>query len=126
MRLITGVIIMLIVITIMSIITNHYIITTSNNVHNLLVKIENNIHNNNWQNVLLLNKKLNKKWDKAQNIIPILIDHAELHDLEITLARISSLIQQKNKGKIFAELSIAKKLIKNIQDQEKLNFKNVF
>lgn len=126
MRLITWVIIILVMITIISTMGYRYLLTTSDNLNQLLVKIKTGIHNNNWKQVKQLKRQLNTKWNQAQNIVPTLINHSELHDLEITLARISTLVEQKSKEKLLPEISIARKLTKNIKGQEKLNLRNIF
>lgn len=79
-----------------------------------------------WLTASIIEKKLNKNWVKAKRILPMMIDHIELHDLEIFIARKSALIELKDKQRLLIEISAAKELIKNIQLQQKLSIRNIF
>lgn len=80
---------------------------------------------NDWSKASSLDKKLNKNWSEANKILPVLIDHAELHDLETFIAKISILIELHEEERLLTEISAAKELLKNIPLQEKLTIRNI-
>lgn len=81
--------------------------------------------NNDWDQAEIIDKKLVKNWTKAHNFFPILIDHSELHDMEIFMAHQTMLIERKEKGELLVEISAAKELIQNISLQQKLTISNI-
>jgi hypothetical protein len=93
---------------------------------NSLNILEEKIQREQWDAAKTIYKNVNKSWGKATNIFPLILDHAEFHDLEIALSRIGALIQQKNRANILPEIKISLDLLDNIKKQQKLSVENIF
>lgn len=121
------VIIAILVIIIAASIYGYYILKKySDSIYTLLDKLESDVENNNWDQVRETKEKLRAKWDQAQAFFPIMVDHAEFHDLGISLSRLFTMLDIEGDKNILPELSVAKKLIRQIPDQEKLTLRNIF
>lgn len=103
-----------------------YVNNTTAGLNEDLSVMEESINNGQWNKARETFKKVNKSWEQATNIFPLILDHAELHDLEITLARIESYIEQKDKANILPEIKISLELLKNIKKQQKMSLQNIF
>lgn len=79
-----------------------------------------------WSEITRLEKKLSSSWENNQVFFSLIIDHAELNDLEISLAKINSHVKEKKKSELLPELEISQRLIQNLWQQEKLSWQNVF
>jgi hypothetical protein len=127
MRLSISITIMLILIIIASIGGYYIIVVLANNVGKELEILQDYIDKEKWKEARKSSMDLLKKWNKSQYFMTILVNHSELDELEVRLAKISSMINIKaNKKEILPEIAIARKLIENIPEQEKLSIKNIF
>ncbi len=126
MKQLIGVLIMLIIIFSIAYAGNNYLENSTSKLKNILLNLKNYTILNKWEKAKSLDIKINNKWNSLSKIIPILKDQGELHDLEITLTRISVLINQKNKKELLSEIAIARKLLTAIYEQEKLLLENIF
>ena len=126
MRSITGFLILMIVILALGVSSLFYILSVTNNLSNNFKKLEIYINGEEWDQAYKIFKIIEKDWEKANSFFPILVDHANLHDLNITVTRISSLLKLKNKKELLPQISIAQKLSREIYHQEKFSFKNIF
>ncbi|MFW6380914.1 MAG: DUF4363 family protein [Bacillota bacterium] len=126
MKMQLGIGFMLVLIVTIALMGYKQIADNSQEIHTLLGKLEIATTDNNWHDAREYNRKLQKKWNQALRLLPALIDHEELHDLEIGLARISVLVEEQQKPLLLPEISVARRLIKNIQNQEQPRLKNIF
>ncbi len=126
LKFILGISIMLFIILALSITAYLFIKNMTENIEEKLYLLNNDINNKKWLNASEIFKDITKKWEKAETIFPVLIDHDELHNLEISLAKISVFIKNKNKKELLVEINVALKLISSISEQEKLSLKNIF
>lgn len=92
----------------------------------LLADLERSVQNSNWARAEKNSIILNNTWQQRQRYILLMKDHGELHDLDITLTRIKTLIKMKNSETLLTEISVARKLVSNIRDQEKFSPGNIF
>ncbi len=126
MRQLSGVLVMLIIILFAAYSANTYLFNSTEELRKNLIEIKYCIENSGWENAELINNKVNEKWNKANKIIPILKNQGELNNLEISLTRISGLIKQKKREELLLEITVARKLLAEIYEQEKLALKNIF
>ncbi len=117
---------MLIIIFFVAFTANNYLKNSTEFLKNDFQNLRHYTVSSNWEKASNINNKINVKWEKVSKIIPILKDQGELHDLEITLTRISSLLEQKNQKDLLLEISVARKLLTAIYEQEKLSLENIF
>jgi hypothetical protein len=65
-------------------------------------------------------------WDNAKPVWTILIDHKEIDNIDMALAKIEQYIETREKGLALGELSSLELLIRHIPDKEKVSLENVF
>ncbi|MFW6237864.1 MAG: DUF4363 family protein [Halanaerobiales bacterium] len=126
MRLLISLSLLIIVIFSGAIWSNIYIMDTMDNLDTKITTVNKQINRGSWLEAAETMKKLEKEWNKAQEIVPILVDHSELQDLEIALAGLSSRINQQNREEAITEIDIAYRLIKDVKEQEKFALRNIF
>ncbi len=98
----------------------------ANNLTDTLDQLEKEINNEEWSQAENLNNNLKNDWERAERVVTLFIDHADLRDLNISLNKISFLIEIEEKNELLTEISIARDLIQNIPEEEKLLLRNVF
>lgn len=92
----------------------------------LLDQLQKEIDKDNWVAAEEMKKDIAEKWEYAHSLFPVLLDHAEFHDLSITLTRIMALIELEQKNKLIPEIAVARRLIQEVTEQEKLKLENIF
>ena len=98
----------------------------SRELSNSLEQLENHIREGRWQQADNTNEKVTKQWEKADRVFSFIIDHEQLHDLNITLSRITGLLEQKDRKRLLPEIKIARNLVHNIYEEEKPLPQNIF
>ncbi len=126
MRLIILVSLLIILIITTAFISFLKISSTSTDLLNNLETLEEYVHLEQWEKAIKTGHKINQQWDQANSFFSLMIDHEQLHDLNIIITRISSLIEHRQKEKTITEIRIARKLIENIPEEEKPLLKNIF
>jgi len=126
MRLITMLLILFVVIISTGIASYYTIQSLTDNLTNYFDELEKNIINENWTKAENTFKNIENNWEQTETIVAIFIDHADLRDLNISLKRISTLIEIQEKKEILPEISVAKDLINSIPEEERLLLRNVF
>ncbi len=99
MRSLILIIIVLLILFSASFTGYHLVASISTDILDDLEILEEHITAGNWEEAREKEKEITAHWDKANAIFPIIIDHEQLHDLHITLARVSALLEleeQKN------------------------------
>ena len=94
--------------------------------NNNLTQLEKVVNKGRWNEAKTIYNKIEKSWERATNIFPLILDHAEFHDLEITLARMETYVDQKENNNLLPEINITLKLLENIKKQQKISLQNVF
>lgn len=115
----------IIIITLVDIASYKYLNATSNNIEEKLNVIEKNIEKSNWHSAESYVDELEKMWVKTSSKWAILIEHREIDDIDMSLSKLKSFIDTKNKDLSLAELKTLKELYSHIPSNEKLNLENV-
>lgn len=69
---------------------------------------------------------IGKHWIKARKLWVLLIDHHELEDFELSLARAKSFLIKNNIPSVLAEIATMKQLAVQIHEKQQLTLENVF
>lgn len=69
---------------------------------------------------------IGKQWTKARKLWVLLIDHHELEDFELSLARAKSFLLKNNIPSVLAEIATMKQLAVQIHEKQQLTLENVF
>ncbi|MEG6567415.1 DUF4363 family protein [Thermoanaerobacterium saccharolyticum] len=103
----------------------NYLYSSSNNMEKKLETIEQNIKNEKWMNAKTNADDLEKTWGKVSNKWAILIEHREIDDIDMSLSKLKSFIDTKDKDLSLSELKTLKELYSHIPSNEKLTFENI-
>jgi len=69
--------------------------------------------------------RFQKSWETTAKKWTVLIDHQELDEINVSMAKIREFIITENGPELMAELAELKLLLKHIPEKEALNIKNV-
>jgi ABC-type transport system involved in cytochrome bd biosynthesis fused ATPase/permease subunit len=79
-----------------------------------------------WEKAAKDLQQLNRSWKKADAWWTPLMDHRELDNLDQTITRVSSFIQQRKQEEAFVEISVSRRLVEKIRERESLSMRNIF
>lgn len=82
--------------------------------------------NDDWTSAKEETEELSKKWRSVMGLWSALIDHDEIDNIDVTLLRLKSLINSRDKATALCEATALKKYIGHIPEKEKLNIENLF
>jgi hypothetical protein len=66
-----------------------------------------------------------KTWNKTKKGWSMITDHREMDEIEMSLARLQSLLKRKSPTLALEELSVMEHLVKHIPEKERFNWLNV-
>lgn len=125
MKVLIGVLILVTLTIILSFYGYNLIVHYTDNLVGYFDDLEKAVKNGDWSQAKITKKKMNSYWFETKKFLPAVIDHGELHDVEIFIARISTLIELKEQEKVLIEISGAKEILNHIPIQEKLTIRNI-
>lgn len=126
MKHVVPLIVMIIILIIFVDIASYkYLYTSSNSMEEKLHVIEKDIKNGNWKSAETYVNDLEKTWGKVSSKWAILIEHREIDDIDMSLSKLKSFIDSKNKDLSLAELKTLKELYNHIPSNEKLTLENI-
>lgn len=79
----------------------------------------------NWAQASDKMKKFEQDWNKVNYWWPMVMDHLEIDHIEFNLARTQEYISAQNSDLALGELSLLKKIIDHIPENDRLNLKNI-
>lgn len=88
-------------------------------------KLEKSVQAKEWQKAQTDFSTLKSSWDRTSSKWTMLIDHMELDNINISMARLKSFMDTKQHPETMAELGELKLLLKHIPKKEALNIKNI-
>lgn len=103
----------------------NYLYSSSNNMEKKLETIEQNIKSEKWMNAKANADDLEKTWGKVSSKWAILIEHREIDDIDMSLSKLKSFIDTKDKDLSLSELKTLKELYSHIPSNEKLTLENI-
>lgn len=103
----------------------NYLYTSSNSMEKKLEVIEQNIKSEKWMIAKTNADDLEKTWGKVSNKWAILVEHREIDDIDMSLSKLKSFIETKDKDLSLSELKTLKELYSHIPSNEKLTLENI-
>lgn len=94
--------------------------------NDIISNINSNIEDNNWIKTKELYEILNNKWDKSRLVWSIFLDHHEIDNMDLTIAKVEANINNKNKHESLKELNVLKTILKIVEESESLTIENIF
>ncbi|ADL69695.1 conserved hypothetical protein [Thermoanaerobacterium thermosaccharolyticum DSM 571] len=103
----------------------NYLYVSSSSIEKKLEAIEKDIESEKWSSAKSYVNDLEKTWGKVNSKWAILIEHREIDDIDMSLSKLKSFIDSKNKDLSLAELKTLKELYSHIPSNEKLTLENI-
>jgi ATP-dependent exoDNAse (exonuclease V) beta subunit len=88
--------------------------------------LETSIGNEQWPTAQEHLNNLMQAWQNAKPLWTVLLDHKEIDNMDISLARIDQYLLAEDKSLSLSEISVLKLLIRHIPEKEKLTLGNIF
>ncbi len=95
------------------------------NLHTLIVELEDNIFKDEWENAKSIAETTQEEWDKYKKVWPMLIDHFEIDNLNTKLAELHAYIISNNKTETLSKIAALKVLVKHIPERESFIIQNI-
>lgn len=126
MKFVIPLIVIIIVLILLVDVTSYrYLDVTSKNIDNKLTFIRSDINDKKWDNAKRHINELENIWKKTNSKWAILIEHREIDDIDMSLAKLKSYIDTEDTSLSLAELKTLDELYRHIPLNEKLNLENV-
>lgn len=94
--------------------------------NDIISNINANIEDNDWIKTKEQYKILIEKWDTLRLVWSIFLDHHEIDNLDLTIAKIDANINNKNKDESLKELNVLRTILKIVEESESLTIENIF
>ena len=98
---------------------------SSGKFENYIARIEAGIEKGEWENAQIILSELQKNWHETKRSWAMLTDHAEIDNIDETLARIPKYLETRQLPLLLADLSILKRYFRHIPQKESLSLENV-
>ena len=99
--------------------------TTETMIQNL-EQLKQEVEEENWDKARQTQQQLLSDWDRADRIYSYLVDHEQLHDLDIKLHRLTGQLEFEDPKHIIPDLNVSLDLVNNIRKEEKPRLENIF
>lgn len=118
-------IIIIIVILSLGLFTIKTIDNEAENLHALLIEMENDVYKEDWSKANSVAESIEKLWDEYKKEWPMLIDHLEIDNLSSKLVELQAYAINSSKAETLANIAILKVLIKHIPEKESFIIQNI-
>ena len=125
MRLLTSLLLVSLFIVSSSLYINTRIAQSADQIAVEIDSVSRAIQEDDWTEAFEGFKKMESEWNRSKQWWPIIIDHREIDNIEFTLSKTTSYVQNKNKDLSLGELSALKEMVAHIPRKEAINFKNI-
>jgi hypothetical protein len=88
--------------------------------------LEKSVDSEQWLEARKQFDNLMKTWNNAKPLWTVLLDHKEIDNMDISLARIDRHILAGDKSLALSEISVLKLLIRHIPEKERITLGNIF
>ena len=106
--------------------TNGILLKDAHSLEEKIVNVEADMKKEDWVMAQSGLASILNEWPAVENKWALLIDHAEIDNIEDALTKVAEYIKVKDASLALAELATLKNYITHIPEKESLNLKNVF
>lgn len=92
----------------------------------ILKDLDKDIQNDNWSNASANFIKFKEKWIDLRSLWTIILDHHEIDNIDLSVAKADKYIQTKSKPLSLAEVEVLQSLIEIVRESESLSLSNIF
>jgi len=80
----------------------------------------------NWDMVSIEFTRIRTNWGKIRKLLTILLDHHEIDNIDLSMAKANQYILTKNMPLSLGEIEVLKKLFAIVKESEELSLTNIF
>ena len=124
-KFVTAIVVLIIVIAGSSIYVQSHMSNDAAVLEEAISKIERSVSSGDWQGAKTGLSELDTHWNKTKVIWAMLIDHAEIDNIESTLARMEAAVAQKDVKISLPEAAVLKQYIRHIPARETPGIRNI-
>lgn len=126
MRIYVAVVIVLLLALSVSLITLDKLDSTTDDLVAGFDGLETAIAGDNWEDAGAGIERVEILWHKHKGWWAMVIDHQEIDNIDMALARIKQYIKVRDRAMASGELAVLKQMLEHIPEKEKVNLKNIF
>ncbi|AGL03075.1 DUF4363 family protein [Desulfoscipio gibsoniae] len=126
MRIYAAVVVVLLLVLSFSFITLNKLESSANDMVAGLGGMEMAIAGDNWEYAGTGIAKVENLWNEHKSWWAMVIDHQEIDNISMSLARIKHYISMQDRVMASSELAVLKQLLVHIPEKEKVNLENIF
>jgi hypothetical protein len=89
-------------------------------------QLEDYLKNDKWEEANSLLLTTQKKWSEIEKQWDIFVDHREMDEIDLALAKLNKYIEIENADFALIEISALKHFVLNISKKESFNLRNIF
>lgn len=105
---------------------NHLLINDAQRLDEKISHVEASTREEDWSTAETGLTSILDEWPKVEDKWSLLLDHAEIDNIEDTLIKVAAYIKVKDTSSALAELASLKNYINHIPKKESFNLKNIF
>jgi predicted PurR-regulated permease PerM len=124
-KVLTVVVILAAIIIGAGIVANGSFSSSANRLDTHIENMEKTVSDGNWSGAEESLISIQQVWSKTQDLWAALLDHAEMDNIDATLARLEKYMKSRDKALTLGEASLLKLYVKHIPEKEKFNISNV-
>ncbi len=118
-------IILLIIIIIGSLSFDYILNKTVNELSDQVEKLEHSVISDNWVESEKQLDNIQQSWIENEKWLTTLVDHREMDEIKMTLAKLTQYLHYKKKPEFMAESATLKLLIEHLSSKEKVTLSNL-
>ncbi|HEY8349723.1 MAG TPA: DUF4363 family protein [Clostridiales bacterium] len=88
--------------------------------------VQNSINAGNWGNASEALDRIKNDWMDIKKTWSALIDHEEIDNIDITIAKLEAMLEAKDSVSALSEAAALRRLVTHIPEREKLSLENLF
>ncbi|WP_010248121.1 DUF4363 family protein [Acetivibrio cellulolyticus] len=108
-----------------SVFTNRTLSSHAQSIEKKISTVEANTRDGKWEAAETELAAIEEEWPRVEKIWAVLLDHAEIDNIDEALSKVSEYVKSKSAPLALAELASLKKYINHIPVKESFNLKNV-
>jgi len=89
-------------------------------------RLESDVLNSDWTGAANKVEAIKEDWDKYKQWWAVFIDHQEIDNIDMALARTEKFIVTQERALAAGELAVLRLMLEHIPEKEQINLKNVF
>ncbi|MFA7467178.1 MAG: DUF4363 family protein [Desulfotomaculaceae bacterium] len=89
-------------------------------------RLESDVLNSDWTGAANKVEAIKEDWDKYKQWWAVFIDHQEIDNIDMALARAEKFIVTQERALAAGELAVLRLMLEHIPEKEQINLKNVF